>query len=125
MKLLLDSHVFLWWQANDPRLTKAFKNVVRSANEVYVSAVTAWELGLKASLGKLRLPASVEDGVTESGFWELPITFAHARVAVALPHHHRDPFDRMLIAQALVENLTLVTHDAAIQRYEVPVLSVQ
>lgn len=125
MRLLLDSHVFLWWQANDTRLTREIKNVVRLAKEVYVSAVTAWELGLKVSLGKLRLPASVEDGVTESGFWELPFTFAHARVAVALPHHHRDPFDRMLIAQALVEHLTLVTHDLEIQRYEVAVLSVR
>ena len=125
MKLLLDSHVFLWWQANDTRLTREIKNAVRSANQVYVSAVTAWELGLKVSLGKLRLPASVEDGVTASGFWELPVTFAHARVAVALPQHHRDPFDRMLIGEALVENLTVVSQDAAIKRYEVAVTRVR
>jgi PIN domain nuclease of toxin-antitoxin system len=124
MRLLLDSHVFLWWKAADPRLSASLRAIIQNAAEVYVSAATAWELGLKVNLGKLRLPESVEDGVRASGFRELPVTFRHTRKAVELPLHHRDPFDRMLVAQALCEGLTLVSHDEAVFLYEVPLLRV-
>lgn len=124
MRLLLDSHVFLWWKSADPRLTKAVVEAVGTAADVYVSAATAWELGLKVNLGKLRLPAPVEDGVREAGFRELPVTFRHTRAAVDLPMHHKDPFDRMLVAQALCEGLTIVTHDDSIARYDVALLRV-
>jgi PIN domain nuclease of toxin-antitoxin system len=124
MKLLLDSHVFLWWKMKDPRLSPAMVRAIAEAKEVYVSAATAWELGLKVSLGKLRLPESVEDGIVSAGFTELAVHFRHTREAVALPSHHHDPFDRMLVAQALCEGLTLMTHDDKITRYEVAVLRV-
>ncbi len=122
MRLLLDSHVFLWWKSADPRLSNTLVAIIGSAAEVYVSAATAWELGLKEALAKLRLPESVEDGVASAGFLELPVTFHHTRKATLLPPHHRDPFDRMMVAQALCENLTLVTHDEQILQYEVPIL---
>jgi len=87
-----------------------------------VSAATAWEAAIKAALGRLRYPDSIETGVEASGFEKLPITFAHAESAAALPAHHADPFDRILIAQARLEGLTLVSGDRAILRYDVPVL---
>lgn len=97
---------------------------IAEAEAVYISAATAWELGLKVSLGKLRLPEAVEDGVVAAGFTELPVYFRHTREAVALPPHHHDPFDRMLVAQARCEGLTLMTHDDKIIQYEVAVLRV-
>ena len=124
MRLLLDSHVFLWWKAADPRLSSPMVRAIAEAEDVYVSAATAWELGLKVSLGKLRLPESVEDGITAAGFTELPVHFRHTREAVVLPPHHHDPFDRMLVAQARSEGLTLMTHDDRITQYEVAVLRV-
>ena len=124
MRLLLDSHVFLWWKAADPRLSSPMVRAIAEAEEVFVSAATAWELGLKVSLGKLRRPESVEDGIAAAGFTELPVRFRHTREAVVLPPHHHDPFDRMLVAQALCEGLTLMTHDDEITQYEVAVLRV-
>ena len=124
MRLLLDSHVFLWWKAADPRLSSSMVRVIAEAEEVYVSAATAWELGLKVSLGKLRLPESVEDGIAAAGFTELPVHFRHTREAAVLPPHHHDPFDRMLVAQARCEGLTLMTHDDYIPQFEVAVLRV-
>ena len=124
MKLLLDSHVFLWWKAANPRLTPAMVRAIAEAQEVHVSAATAWELGLKVSLGKLRLPESVEEGIAAAGFTELPVNFRHTREAVVLPPHQYDPFDRMLVAQARCEGLTLMTHDDKIIQYEVAVLRV-
>jgi PIN domain nuclease of toxin-antitoxin system len=124
MRLLLDSHVFLWWKAADQRLSPAMVRAIAEAEEVYVSAATAWELGLKVSLGKLRLPESVEDGVLAAGFRELPVNFRHTREAVVLPPHHHDPFDRMLVAQALCEGLTIMTHDDKITQSEVALLRV-
>jgi PIN domain nuclease of toxin-antitoxin system len=124
MRLLLDSHVFLWWKALDPRLSPAMLRAIAEADQVYVSAATAWELGLKISLGKLSLPESVEDGILAAGFTELRVDFRHTRQAVVLPPHHHDPVDRMLVAQALCEGLTLMTHDDKITRYDVAVLRV-
>jgi PIN domain nuclease of toxin-antitoxin system len=114
----------LWWRAADPRLPSDLIAAVASASVVYVSAASAWEIGLKAALGKLRIPEPVEEGVRQSGFSELPVTFVHARVASELPMHHRDPFDRMLVAQALEEGLCIATHDAALRPYGVPHLLV-
>jgi PIN domain nuclease of toxin-antitoxin system len=122
VRLLLDSHVFLWWRAADPRLDRDVTRKVLDAAEVFVSAATAWELGLKVSLGKLRVPDPIEDGVRDSGFQQLPVTFEHTRIATFLPLHHKDPFDRMLVAQARAESLTLVTHDRAMEPYDVPIL---
>lgn len=124
MRLLLDSHILLWWNSADPRLPLTVQETIHNAREVYVSAATTWELGLKVSLGKLWVPEPVEESVRLAGFHELQVTFQHTRRAVSLPMHHRDPFDRLLVAQALCEGLTLVTHDDAILRYEVPLLRV-
>jgi len=120
--LLLDTHVFLWWRANDPSLQEAAISAISDANVVFVSAATAWEAAIKAALGRLELPDSVESGVEDSGFEKLPITFSHAETAAALPAHHYDPFDRMLVAQTVAERLTLVTHDRKLKTYDIPIL---
>ncbi len=121
-KLLLDTHVFLWWRSNDPLLQGAAKSAIASADVVFVSAATAWEAAIKAALGRLELPDSVESGVEDSGFEKLPITFSHAETAAALPAHHHDPFNRMLVAQTVAERLTLVTHDRKLKTYDIPIL---
>jgi len=121
-KLLLDTHVFLWWRANDPLLKEAARSAISDADIVFVSAASAWEAAIKAALGRLELPDTVESGVEDSGFEKLPITFSHAEATGLLPPHHNDPFDRMLVAQARAEGLTLVTHDRKLKLYDVPIL---
>ncbi len=121
-RLLLDTHAFIWWRESNPRLGGDARRAITEAAVVYVSAATAWEAAIKASLGKLRLPASVETGVAESGFERLPVTFGHAEAVARLPFHHRDPFDRMLVAQCLSERLALVTHDRRIEAYGIDVV---
>jgi PIN domain nuclease of toxin-antitoxin system len=121
-KLLLDTHVFLWWRANDPLLHEAAISAIANADVVFVSAATAWEAAIKVSLGRLDLPGTVESGVEGSGFEKLQISFSHAEAAAALPPHHGDPFDRMLVAQAVSEGLTLITHDRRLEAYEVSIL---
>jgi PIN domain nuclease of toxin-antitoxin system len=117
-RLILDTHVFLWWRIDSARLTAEARTAIATADVVFVSAASAWEAAIKAALGKLRLDDSFEKGVESSGFEKLPIQFAHAEGAGALPPHHRDPFDRMIIAQALIEDLTIVTHDRRLESYE-------
>lgn len=123
MRLLLDSHILLRLD-HDPSLVPASQQdvIADKANEVFVSAVTAWELGIKQRKGKLVLSKPVSEQRIRFGFLELPITFAHAEYAAGLPLLHGDPFDRMLVAQAIVEGLTLVTADAAIREYAVACL---
>lgn len=121
-KLLLDTHVFLWWRADDPRLGAPARAAIAEADVVFVSAATAWEVAIKSALGRLRIPGTVAEGVAESGFERLPIDFAHAEAAGALPPLHRDPFDRLLVAQARVEDLVLVTRDERLAAYDVKVL---
>jgi PIN domain nuclease of toxin-antitoxin system len=121
-KLLLDTHVFLWWKTNDLSIASAAKEAIASADVVLVSAASAWEVAIKVAIGRLRLPASFERGVVESGFEKLAVGFSHAETAGALPPHHKDPFDRMLIAQTIVEELTLVSHDRQMGAYDVPIL---
>jgi PIN domain nuclease of toxin-antitoxin system len=120
--LLLDTHVFLWWQTASSRLGGEAREAIARADAVFVSAASAWEAAIKAGLGRLALPDRFEAGVEGSGFEKLSITFAHAEEAGALPHHHRDPFDRMLVAQARIERLTLVTHDRNLEPYAVEIL---
>jgi PIN domain nuclease of toxin-antitoxin system len=120
-RLLLDTHVFLWWRADDRRVHRTVRAAVAEADVVFVSAATAWEAAIKAALGRLKIPDSIEAGVLASGFERLPISFAHAEAAGMLPLHHADPFDRMLIAQARLEGLTLVTHDRHFAPYGVEI----
>jgi PIN domain nuclease of toxin-antitoxin system len=121
--LLLDSHVLLWWAADDPRLAAAARDAVNTpSNEVFLSAASVWELGIKAVAGRLDMPRDLVSRALSEGVRPLPIEPTHAADAAALPPHHRDPFDRMLIAQARRESMTLVTADAALGRYDVPTL---
>ncbi len=121
-RLLLDTHVFLWWRADSRMLKRAAREAITGAEVIFVSAASAWEAAIKVALGRLRIPASIESGVIDSGFEKLPIGFSHAETAGALPHHHSDPFDRMLVAQAKIEGLTLVTNDRRLEPYEIPIL---
>ncbi|MBM4321290.1 MAG: type II toxin-antitoxin system VapC family toxin [Deltaproteobacteria bacterium] len=121
-QLLLDTHVFLWWRTRDHRLDRQARDAIIEAQQVFVSAASAWEAGIKAALGRLRIPESMEAGVLDSGFTPLAITFAHAEAAALLPPHHGDHFDRLLIAQAIYEGLTLVSHDERLKPYRVPMI---
>ena len=121
MNLLLDTHVVLWWAEERGLSAEAIAAIADPDNEVYVSAASIWEISIKHARGKLRVDDSVYD-VHLDGFEPLPITHAEARMAGALPDHHRDPFDRMLIAQAIARNLTLVTRDAHMRLYDASIL---
>ena len=123
MKLLLDTHVLLWWLADDPALSPVRRSAIADpANVVYVSAASAWEISIKRALGKLVAPEDLTGALSESELEQLPVTVAHAEVVGALPLHHRDPFDRMLIAQAQVEGRAVVTGDPVFGRYDVAIL---
>src|SRR5262245_38446509 len=121
VRLLIDTHVFLWWRVGRAMRAEAME-AIRTADDVVVSAASAWEVSVKAAAGKLRPPASFADGVAQSGFVPLPINLVHAAVAGELPPHHRDPFDRMLVAQARAERLTLVSHDRRLEPYGMPII---
>lgn len=123
MRLLLDTHVLLWWLNDDPALGQAARRAIAAGrNTVYVSAASAWEIAIKKHMGKLSAPGNLRDVIEETRFVELPVTIEHAIATEELPLLHVDPFDRMLIAQARIENLTLVTHDERIMEYEVKTL---
>jgi PIN domain nuclease of toxin-antitoxin system len=123
MRLLLDTHALLWWLMDDERLPARLDALLNDpATEAFVSAASAWEIAIKARLGKLE-PGPLGQGfattVVQEGFLPLPITLEHAERAGALPPHHSDPFDRMLVAQAHTENLHLVSGDVALDHYGV------
>lgn len=122
MRLLLDTHVLMWWQFNLPRLRDEVKHAIGDAEVVYVSAASAWEADIKRKLGKLSFPGAFMNVLAENHFTELPVTMRHAAATLALPLYHSDPFDRMLVAQAIVEGCTLVTADSALAAYGVDVL---
>ena len=121
--LLLDTHAVLWW-LDDPAIfaAEARKAIADPENEAYVSAAVGWEISIKSSLSKLRAPRDLEATLQEAGFRELPISMRHAMTARDLPDHHQDPFDRIQIAQARDDGLTIITRDATIRRYDVSVL---
>ena len=122
MKLLLDTHVLLWWWLNAPKLKQDVRHAIATADVVLASAASGWEVAIKETAGKLRLPERFPAMVTQDGFTELPVMLRHTERITALPQHHNDPFDRMLIAQAQVEGASLVTHDRQFEPYDVPVL---
>ena len=116
----MDTHVLLWALESESNLSEdARQALVDPANDVFVSAVCIWEVAIKRALGKLRAPDHLAATVEAAGFSELPVTFVHAEQAGSLPKLHGDPFDRMLVAQAQIEGLTLVTADANILQYPV------
>ncbi len=122
MRLLVDSHVALWWLAGDDSLGPTCQGHLRDAEEVFFSAVTPWELGIKRSLGRVSYPDGLVEELRASGLVELAISAAHATRAANLPAHHRDPFDRMFVAQAQLEVLVLVTADHALSPYDIEVI---
>lgn len=124
MRLLLDTHAFLWWVDDDKRLSRRARAAIADGeNDFFLSLTSCWELAIKVSLGKLSLDANVEQFVSvqaaTNGFTLLPVQFSHAARVARLPFHHRDPFDRMLAAQALVERLAIVSGEPVFQRYGV------
>lgn len=121
-RLLLDTHIFLWWRGEPSRLAPDVRSRIATADIVFVSVASAWEAAIKVSLGRLELPDTMEAGVLASGFEKLLITFSHAERVAGLPPHHRDPFDRILVAQAQAEGLTLVTHDRVLEPYDIEIL---
>lgn len=123
-RLLLDTHVLLWWLADDPQLGDVARAAIADPrNQVFVSAATPWEIAIKIQLGKLQAPMDMESLIESEGFLPLPISLFHGQQAGHLPSLHRDPFDRMLIAQASAEGLVLVTNDDQIVRYGIRVMS--
>jgi len=123
MNLLLDTHVLLWWLDDHPTLSqKARAAIADGKNLVFVSAVVIWEIRIKQTLGKLEIPRSFRRVLDDQPFEMLDITIEHAHAVGDLAAHHRDPFDRMLVAQAKVEGLTLVTRDIRLKKYKIPLI---
>ena len=126
MTLLLDTHAFLWFVTGDRRLSRASRAALEHEEaRLLLSAASVWEMAIKASLGRLTLPARVEDYLAEKiaeGFEMLPVDWTHAAAVERLPWHHRDPFDRLLVAQALTEKIPIVTRDRVFRRYGVRVI---
>ncbi|MBD2278582.1 MULTISPECIES: type II toxin-antitoxin system VapC family toxin [Nostocales] len=124
MGFLLDTHVLLWWLANDPKLSADVREIIRNpVNDSFVSAATIWEIAIKTSLGKLKQPDDLLAVLRDNRFQVLDISAEHCLNVGSLPWHHKDPFDRMLISQALVEGLTIITVDQKFKFYDVPLFS--
>lgn len=125
MSFLIDSHILLWYDTEDPRLSSAAVEKLRESRaSVYVSAATIWELAIKQSLGKLPIQGSITGIATRNNFQLLSVTPEHAEHVSGMKHLHGDPFDRLILAQAALQQLTLVTHDRTLLGYGVPILLV-
>lgn len=124
MNILLDTHVLIWALENNPTLSKsAEKAIIDGGNMVFVSAASVWEIGIKMSMGKLEAPDNLIEEIRLHRFTPLPMTFEHAKLAGSLPDIHKDPFDRMLVAQAMLEKLTLITRDRMISEYKIKTIN--
>jgi PIN domain nuclease of toxin-antitoxin system len=123
VRLLLDTHIFLWWDRQLRRVPAAIRTAIEDGdNEIFISVASVWEIAIKRGLGKLSFAAPIVDTVGQFGFGLLPISGAHAEHAGGLPRHHGDPFDRLIVAQAQLEGLVLATSDAALGRYGVAIM---
>jgi PIN domain nuclease of toxin-antitoxin system len=127
MKLLLDSHTFVWWREEPKKLSStAFAEISNPNNDVFLSVVTVWELQIKIARNKFSFKGGLENAVKDeqqnNNFQILPVNLSHALYLENLPPHHKDPFDRLLISQAIVENMTLVSADANFSKYQVNLL---
>ena len=126
MRLLLDTHVLLWWIDDDPRLSRRSRSLISHADTVLVSVASVWEIAIKAGLGKLEVRPNLRRYLlrqfARNEFELLPVLFEHAVAIRDLPLHHRDPFDRLLIAQSLTERLVLISHDARMKAYAIEVI---
>ena len=124
MELLLDTHVLLWWLMDDARLSDKARGLIADPeNTVFASAASAWEIAIKHALGRLTIEGALDAVVSDEGFVTLPISFTHTLETQALPPIHHDPFDRMLVAQARVEALHLLTADLRVLQYPAPLIS--
>jgi len=124
VRAILDTHVFLWWNTDDPRLSSSIREIIADGrNDLYLSAASAWEIAIKAARGRLTLPAPPQEYVTDRlvlhSIQPLPITLRHALHVYALPPHHSDPFDRLLVAQGQIEELPILTADRLFAQYDV------
>ena len=123
MQLLLDTHALIWWLANNPTLSDRARDAIANPdNIIFVSAASAWEIAIKKSLGKLQTPNDLAMQIEAKGFIPLSIDLHHALTIESLPRHHQDPFDRILIAQAIYERLTIITRDRKFSIYEVDII---
>lgn len=124
VRLLLDTHALLWWLSDWEQIPESTREAIADPdNEVFVSAVSGWEIAIKKARGRLAAPSNLASVEQDRGFTHLPLTFEHAERSTGLPNHHRDPFDRMLVAQAQAEGMVLVTRDQRIPLYDVLTLS--
>lgn len=123
MRLLVDTHVLIWWASSEKISDDAGQAISDPGSDVLISAATIWEAEIKIALGKLTVAGDLVERAQDNGFLELPISFSHAVAAGRLPPHHQDPIDRMLIAQAQLEGLTIATRDPAFEAYDVPLLA--
>jgi len=122
VRVLLDTNALIWWVIDDVGLSVDARTAIVTAERAYVSAVSLWEIAIKGARGRLEVPDDLEARLGAAGFLELPIGWRHARAAGGLAAHHADPFDRMLVAQALTEDLAIITRDRDIPRYGVHVI---
>lgn len=123
MRLLLDTHILLWWLSDDAQLSATVRSAVADGNnDVFFSAMSIAEIAIKQSLGKLDAPEDLVSLIAQEGITELPLTARHAAALLHLPWHHRDPFDRLLVAQAKVEELSLATADSSLAAYDVAIV---
>ena len=122
MNLLLDTHILIWWLGDSARLSKRARKAIEEAETAWVSSVTGWEIETKRKRGRLEAPENLEETLRACNLPTLPLSMAHAIAAARLPLLHRDPFDRMLVAQARLESLVLLTADPQLQAYGVPVI---
>lgn len=121
MSYLLDTHTFIWWIEDNLNLSYQSKQIISNPNNlIFVSAVNTWEITIKKSLGKLNVPGNLEEIILQCGFDVLPIAIKHTLFIEHLDKYHDDPFDRLLISQAIIENLTIITRDEKIIKYKVP-----
>ncbi|MCJ7784306.1 MAG: type II toxin-antitoxin system VapC family toxin [Desulfobacterales bacterium] len=127
MKVLLDTHTFLWWITDDPKLSLRVRGIISDGeNEIFISAATGWEIAIKSQIGRLKLPDEPQRFILEqlkiNGMKRLPIEMRHALHVSTLPAYHQDPFDRILIAQAQMEDLPVLSADPEIGKYEVTII---
>ena len=127
MKVLLDTHAFLWWITDDPKLSMRVRGIISEGeNEIFVSAATGWEIAIKSQIGRLKLPDEPQRFILEqlkiNGMKSLPIEMRHALHVSTLPTYHQDPFDRLLVAQAQMEELPILSADPEIRKYEVTII---
>lgn len=123
MKLLLDTHILLWWLADSSKLSKKLREYIEDSNNlIFVSIASAWEIAIKCSLGKLSAPSDLKDALKANGFLPVPINLDHALLAGSLPRHHEDPFDRLIIAQSQIDDLTVLTQDKHFKLYDIEIL---